>query len=71
MSKRKYDWVTVRQSQSIVDNQHPNFPATVFDNWVGDGWEIVSVTPMPPHSSMCSCEAIGVLRRAHNGRDSQ
>ncbi len=59
-----YEWVTARQTVLIVDNQHPGYPVILFGAWMRDGWEVVSVTPLPPTSGVDMCIAIGVLRRA-------
>jgi hypothetical protein len=59
----QYEFATVRQVVSIVDNQHPANTEPLFRLWVTSGWEVVSVLAIPPTSNMCMCVAIGVIRR--------
>jgi hypothetical protein len=67
MSKKtRYDWITAMERPSIVDNQTPGpYVRPLFDWFVKEGWEIVSVTVLPEArvSSCDMCTAIGVLRK--------
>jgi len=62
MSER-YEFATVRQEVSIVDNQHPANTDPLFMAWARDGWEVDSVLALPPTSSTAMCVAVGVIRR--------
>lgn len=58
------EFVVSREICGITDNQHPNYPKTLFRQWTEAGWEVVSVTVRPrPGDYVHDCEAIGVLRR--------
>lgn len=53
----KQDWIIVHERLSMTNNQTPAFPSVSFENWVNEGWEVVSITPINMEF------AIGVLRR--------
>ena len=58
-----YEYITAMERPSITDNQHPNYPSPLFRQWTAEGWEVVSVTVLPPTSEIGMCKAVGVLRR--------
>lgn len=62
-----YEWVTVSARPEISANQSPMWRSALFSMWQADGWEIVSVTVLPPISEIDMCRAIGVLRKPRQG----
>ena len=63
-----YDWIVVRSTQSVTDNQHPNGPSPVALKWVEAGWEIVSVTPISTSAESISIVSTVVLRKAKSAK---
>jgi len=60
-----YEWITISGTPGVTANQNPRYRSSLFSMWQADGWEIVSVTVLPPTSDRDMCKAIGVLRRPH------
>ena len=59
-----YEWVTAFTTQSVNNQNGGHYYAPLFDGWTKDGWEIVSITPIPHASSWMGFVLVGVLRRA-------
>jgi len=56
-------WITVRESVPASANMNPNFPSTLFGSWLLKGWQVQSVSVLPPTSADQMCVAVGVLRK--------
>lgn len=63
MKHNEYEWITVCEQPSVIDNQHPAQVSPLFRQWTAAGWEIKSVNVFETTLSTCMCKAIGVLRR--------
>lgn len=62
-TKPRLEWVTATAEQSISNQNGGDYYEALFRNWTREGWEIVSVTPIPNANSWAGFRLVGVLRR--------